>query len=636
MDVQEIEQIFKALSSVRVGVIGDFCLDVYADINEKSGELSLETGKEVHYGSNLSASPGGASNVVQNLAALDVAEVWCFGLLGNDLFGRELKRQLKTLGVQTQGMVTHAESQTPVFFKRLQDGIEMNRIDFGADNRPVPAIQQDILDALDRKLGDLDVLIINQQFISPLINQSMVNRLNGILARHSDCQSIADCRQTGAHLACDVLKINASEAAQLLGCAPFDESSTEVCGTHGLALHEKLGRAVMMTRGQNGVLVVQAGRVSEIRGVFVAGETDTVGAGDTFVSCAAASMGAGASLETAAELGNIAAAVVVQKLKQTGTATRQEIIAQARELYYLYRTDLAQDIRRAKYVRDSEIELINPPVERHFKHVILDQDGTISTLRNGWEDVMFDVGMTCICGPQLDSISSTRYGRIAEKLRRMIDVTTGIQTIQQMGYLVEIVLAEGLVDRVLSPAEYKAIYNESLMVLVRDRVARLKRGERDVADFTVKGAIEFLSELRKRPLRLYLASGTDEEDVKHEARILGYADHFDSAQGGRFTGGIFGSRGNEIGDAKRQVIQRIIRDSGCDGRELLVIGDGPVEIREGRKVGAFCIGVASNEIQRYGLNLRKRSRLIQAGADLIIPDFSQLRMLVRVLFPSVE
>jgi hypothetical protein len=41
--------------------------------------------------------------------------------------------------------------------------------------------------------------------------------------------------------------------------------------------------------------------------------------------------------------------------------------------------------------------------------------------------------------------------------------------------------------------------------------------------------------------------------------------------------------------------------------------------------------VASDEVRRFGLDAGKRSRLIQAGADLIIPDFSQGRRLLGLL-----
>ncbi len=102
--------------------------------------------------------------------------------------------------------------------------------------------------------------------------------------------------------------------------------------------------------------------------------------------------------------------------------------------------------------------------------------------------------------------------------------------------------------------------------------------------------------------------------------------------GNFLQGRIRGSKGNEIGDAKRIVINRIIEEGHCEGKNLMVIGDGPVEIIEGRRVGALCIGVASDEIKRHGLNYNKRTRLIRAGANIIIPDFSQLDKLLKIIF----
>ena len=64
---------------------------------------------------------------------------------------------------------------------------------------------------------------------------------------------------------------------------------------------------------------------------------------------------------------------------------------------------------------------------------------------------------------------------------------------------------------------------------------------------------------------------------------------------------------------------------------MAVIGDGPVEIREAKARGALAIGVASDEVRRRGWNARKRQRLIQAGADLLIPDFTRGEVLLRLL-----
>jgi hypothetical protein len=64
---------------------------------------------------------------------------------------------------------------------------------------------------------------------------------------------------------------------------------------------------------------------------------------------------------------------------------------------------------------------------------------------------------------------------------------------------------------------------------------------------------------------------------------------------------------------------------------VVTFGDGPVEIRETNKRGGITIGVASNELRRYGLNESKRTRLIKAGADVVIPDFSQISQLLDLL-----
>ena len=162
------------------------------------------------------------------------------------------------------------------------------------------------------------------------------------------------------------------------------------------------------------------------------------------------------------------------------------------------------------------------------------------------------------------------------------------------------------------------------MVTVEKRLAKLNRGELDVNDFTMKGAIPFLKELRSRGVTLYLASGTDHDDVAHEAKALGYAD--------LFNGGIFGASGLPGRNVKKEVIERVFSQKGLAGSELVCFGDGPVELREGKKHGGNAVGIASDEIRRYGLNPAKRERLISAGADMIIPDFSQPAALTRCLF----
>jgi phosphoglycolate phosphatase-like HAD superfamily hydrolase len=192
--------------------------------------------------------------------------------------------------------------------------------------------------------------------------------------------------------------------------------------------------------------------------------------------------------------------------------------------------------------------------------------------------------------------------------------------------LVDLVTEFGFVpkENILDEAGYKKIYNEELLILVREREGKFKRGELSLDDLTIKNAIPFLQKLYDAGIKLYLASGTDVEDVKSEANVLGY-DHF-------FEGRIYGAVGDITKEAKKIVLDRILDAIGESSFDNVVtFGDGPVEIRETNKRGGISVGVASNELRRYGLNVKKRSRLIKAGADIIIPDFSQYLVLSGIL-----
>jgi hypothetical protein len=88
-------------------------------------------------------------------------------------------------------------------------------------------------------------------------------------------------------------------------------------------------------------------------------------------------------------------------------------------------------------------------------------------------------------------------------------------------------------------------------------------------------------------------------------------------------------------EAKRMVLERVLSDLAREapGR-ILTFGDGPVEIRETHKKGGYTVGVASDEIRRFGLNPTNRTRLVEAGADLIIPDYFQRTELFPLLFDT--
>ena len=364
-------------------------------------------------------------------------------------------------------------------------------------------------------------------------------------------------------------------------------------------------------------------------GIQFLSRLDPVGAGDTVMSAIALCLAAGVNSSDAIHFANLAAGVTVQKLFTTGTANGDEIISLAEDPDFLYNSDLADDVGSAKHVQGTHIEICEKPdggfKTLSIKHALFDHDGTISTLRTGWNEVMEKVMIQCILGNP-ESTDHRLYDKIVERVKEYIDKSTGIQTIIQMQDLVGIVEEFNQVppENILTAPEYKEIYNDALMELVNQRIGKIERGEPIQDDYIVAGSVEFLHVIKKKGARLYLASGTDHDDVVHEASLLGYADLFD--------GGIYGSQGDIKKYSKKKVIKEIIEKNNLHGQDLIVFGDGPVEIKECRKMNGIAVGMATDEIHKNRLDLEKRSRLIKAGAHVIAPDFTESRELINLLF----
>jgi rfaE bifunctional protein kinase chain/domain len=617
-----LERALGQLSNSRVTVAGDFCLDAYWLIDSDESELSLETRLPVRRIRQQRYSPGGAGNVVANLSALGVREVRTVGAVGGDLFGEELVRRLTQLGADTSGLLKiGAPWQTSVYAKPYLGNAELNRMDFGAYNEFPEAQLDTIFSLLDQAAAASDVVILNQQLRSSFFTRDSIHRINDLIKRHATVVFVVDSRDWAGNFENAILKVNAHEAAKLVGKErPLQESISRE-DTIGFArqLGGRISRPVFLTRGENGIVVVDGDQVIEIPGIQVLGKTDSVGAGDTVVAGIAAVLGGGGDVKTAAQLANLAASITVSKVMTTGTATPLELREAGAHPDYIYEPELATAPRNARYLPNTEIEIVREqPHPPSVRHAIFDHDGTISVLRHGWEKIMEPMMMKAILGDKMATAPEGLFNKVKDDARTFIDRTTGIQTLAQMKGLISLVREYNCVPEaeILDEHGYKAVYNEALLEMIKGRVQKIERGEFDPYDYEVKGARKFLQALYDAGVKLYLASGTDEDDVKAEATIMGYA-HL-------FEGRIHGAVGDLKVEAKRVVLERIINSGHISGKDLLVAGDGPVEIREGRKRGAFCLGIASNEQVRHGLELTKRSRLIRAGADIIVPDFSQL------------
>lgn len=253
------------------------------------------------------------------------------------------------------------------------------------------------------------------------------------------------------------------------------------------------------------------------------------------------------------------------------------------------------------------------------KAVIFDFDGTLSLIRSGWMDIMIP-----LCVEQLAKLNT---GESRDELRGTVEEfvwrLTGKETIYQMMALADAVRARG--GRPLEPLAYKKMYLDALWVKIRDRVEGLRAGRLNPEQYMVPGTRQILDDLARQGLRLYLASGTDDANVKEEAGLLGISHYFGER--------IYGAQDDLNSFSKALLVRQILaRTGGLEPDELLVFGDGYVEIEEVKKAGGTAIGVATAEPECLKVDEWKRQRLVNAGADFIVPNYLARQDLHSALF----
>lgn len=268
----------------------------------------------------------------------------------------------------------------------------------------------------------------------------------------------------------------------------------------------------------------------------------------------------------------------------------------------------------------STIELIRQTtLERPPSRALFDFDGTLSLIREGWLEVMIAM--------MVEVLRQTGTEESEEDLTRLtmqfVKDLTGRQTIYQMIRLAGEVAARGAQPE--DAQTYKKEYLERMMKKIHGRRENLRSGAQEPREMLVPFAREALEALQTRGVDLYLASGTDEEYVREEVELLGLGVFFGNQ--------IYGAVADYKNFSKQLVIERILRENDVDGSVLIGFGDGYVEIENVKLVGGTAVAVATDETGRSGRpDPWKRERLIQAGADFVIPDFRDCEVLFRHLW----
>lgn len=611
----ELEQLIRTLPQKSVLLIGDYFLDEYLWVDPALAEISLETGLEAYQVVRRVREPGAAGTVANNLCTLGVGNIIALGLCGQDGEAFELKRALAARGVDVSNLIECANGMTPLYLKPIEEGTgvprELNRLDIKNRTPLSSAVEEELIDRLRRLAPTVDAVVIADQVQEEncgVVTDRLRAELAQMALENPSVLFFADSRAR-IHLFSNIIvKPNEHELAALFDVDQPTLPLQELAAM-GQELSRRTGKPVYVTCGSRGMILCTMLDVNLAAALPVDGPVDTVGAGDSVTSGIVCGLLAGLIGITAAELGNLTASITVQKLGTTGTASPGELRSRLQESGEppAGLPITAEWLKRPNIGHGVEVIHSIPPSPLHS--AIFDFDGTLSLIREGWQDVMipFMVGELQATG------TSETVETLNAVVREFVFRLTGKQTIYQMIQLSDEVKRRGGAAK--DPQTYKDQYHALLWNRIEQRVAGLRSGAIPKEKYQVPGSIAFLEALRERGVKLYLASGTDLHYVEDEASALGFVPLFE--------GRIYGALPRREQFSKQMIIESILRDHSLQGPELAAFGDGYVEIENTRAVGGRSIGLATDEAHPGRLDGWKRNRLIAAGAHLIVPDFSE-------------
>ena len=158
MNKERLVEIISNFRKVRMAVVGDLMLDDYiigtVDRISPEAPVPVVSVKEERF------VLGGAGNVINNLATLGV-KTFCYGVIGDDTDGDRLKKSLKLLGVNAEGVIRSEDRPTIVKRRVLGGNQQLLRIDWEDPTNINEILEDSILDNLKKNIENIDAIILS-------------------------------------------------------------------------------------------------------------------------------------------------------------------------------------------------------------------------------------------------------------------------------------------------------------------------------------------------------------------------------------------------------------------------------------------------------------------------------------------
>lgn len=289
-----------SFQEAKVLVVGDILLDRY--LSGPITRISPEAPVPVVEVSQLNETPGGAANVALNIRELG-AEVTLLGVVGKDKEANTLTQMLGNAGIQTHLI----ETNEPTIHKTriISNHQQILRLDVEEKYAPCP---DELLCAFKDLLADINIVVLSDYAKGTLSNpQALIQ-----CAKSQNIPVLVDpkAKDFKRYEGATLITPNTKEFETVVGNCT---NEADIIAKGMELLHQHQLSSLLITRGIDGMILLSANYPPCSLKALAQEVFDVTGAGDTVIATLAASLGAGANLETAVKLSNFAAAISVRK-----------------------------------------------------------------------------------------------------------------------------------------------------------------------------------------------------------------------------------------------------------------------------------------------------------------------------------
>lgn len=316
LDPTSLTKIVDSFKNARVAVIGDIIVDKYISslakrVSREAPVLILKyEGEEIRL--------GGAGNAIANVRSIG-AKVIPFGFVGDDYEGKSIVNLLKSLGIETNGVITVSGRKSTIKTRILAGSHhtakqQVLRIDIEPEETIKDSYYAQLIDIIEKKRNEYDAIIISDYGYYTL-SETVINF---ILSELRDKIICADSRYNLlSYKNVTACTPNEPETAEALRLRKITDENIKEAGRKLLQITGN--KAVLITRGKKGMALFTSHGEERFIDIFGTDQVaDVTGAGDTVIAVFTTALAVGASFYEAAKLANYGGGIVVTKM---GTAT---------------------------------------------------------------------------------------------------------------------------------------------------------------------------------------------------------------------------------------------------------------------------------------------------------------------------